>query len=162
ERRKPMVTQLEQHRVDEYLLKPLMDRFSGFNERFLLDWYEDFGEFSEAVLKETFIATRRKHKYNNFPKIGVVHEIAKEINSKPMMRSVPTSEYTGELKIYEDVADRVMKSSLGQLALEEGWGRSLYCIAKYEGKEKFNQSDIDKFRRDFDELKKLLSEPPEI
>lgn len=109
-------------------------------------YYEVLRKYSDVVLDAAMEEFKGTWKYNSFPQPGIIKELCDKYlrkNSSVKSLSVFTSGKT--TANFWDAAERIMKTPVGKLALQENWAMSL-VHSVMNGQANFDNEEISKLR----------------
>lgn len=129
-------------KVKAAVITPIEKHYGGtLNEEQIEAFVEDLGGYGEDVLNAAWKEVRRTCRTR--PTLAHVLD-AVRANLAPASSAVPRTRKEGDFHCHGNaaLADRVMRSPVGQLALREGVGYGLWMLAWRDGREDLSENDV--------------------
>jgi hypothetical protein len=153
-----MVDQSKSEKILNLIVNPMQEfyRLKSVPEAVKDAFIEDLGHFDEQTLAAAWKQVRRECK--DPPKLAHFVE-ACEANRPRPTQSTPTSR-KGYHQHNHALAEQVIQSGIGQLALREGVGYDLWMRAYRDGESEFTDRDVRRSRRSQSEAIDALAAYP--
>lgn len=159
-----MPSQSDYDRINKHMIAPLCVQFGmkKMEDEVIEGYVEDLERFSEETLKAAFKQLRREAK--RAPSLAQVIEACKGCSPKSSNTAggPVSARNNGYVEKRDDaLANRVMRSDIGQFAIKHGVGYSVWLYAWRDSREITKHSEVMKLRNGWLEVTDRIAGMPE-